>query len=244
MRLRSQLSGFAIAAVIGSAALACGDAAPRERVGETAGDSDRYSPFRDSIRARAAARFSARPDTLLARADSARTLGAASAPLWVILVGQLQCANCADAVRDLLPVLRRDYVEPGRIRLAYINGPAPDTNFNARFAAHAVYCAALGGQFWPMLDSLAATRTEWARLPDPQPRFDSLAVRLGANASLQSACTNRALMMPLVMWDQDRAAAAGVKSLPTLLIGAKALSGDLSPARVRKAIDAALVKRG
>ena len=216
----------------------CRDSSPR-----ATGRQDEYSPFRDSIRKRAAARFSARPDTLLARADSARTLGAASASVWVILVGQLQCTACTDVVRDLLPILRREYVETGRIHLAYINAEAPDTNYNARFAAHAAYCAALGGAFWPMLDSIAATRQQWARLPDPQPHFDSLAVRLGADPALQTKCTTRTLMLPLVKWDQERAAAAGVTILPTILVGSTALSGDVSASRVRKAIDAALTQK-
>ena len=219
------------------ATVACSDA-PRRKTETAATMGSRM--IRDSIRARAAARFAARPDTLLAIADSARTVGAGSAPLWVIFVGHLQCAACTDAVRDLIPMLRREYVQPGRIHFAYMNAAASDTNYNARFAVHAVYCAALGGKFWPMLDSVAATREEWASMPDPQPRFDSLAVRLGANSALQSKCTSRGLMLPLVEWDQERVAAAAVTKLPTLLIGSEALSGDLSPSRVRSAIDAAL----
>ncbi len=238
MRFATCLPALFVAAV---AATACGDHAARQAASAAA--AAEYSPYRDSIRARGAARFAARPDTLLARADSARTLGAAAAPLWVILVGQLQCAACADAVHELLPVLRREYVDGGRIHLAYVNARAPDTDYNARFAAHAAYCGSLGGSFWKILDTIAATRDEWATLPDPQPYLDAIAVRLGADKSLQATCTERTLMLPLVMWDQERADAAGVTSLPTLLIGTDALSGDLSPTRVRRAIDEALAKK-
>jgi protein-disulfide isomerase len=248
MRVPVTLTVVLTAAVV---ATACRDKTPPPPGAELVGGSgpaaatlsaeDRQ--IRDSVRARAASRFATRPDTLYARADSARTLGAASAPVWVIFVGQLQCAACTDAIRDLLPVLRREYVESGRIHLAYVNAEAPDTNYNARFAAHAAYCGAIAGKFWPMLDSIAATREEWARMPDPQPRFDSLAVRLGAKADFQSRCTTRKLMLPLVMSDQERAAKAGVTTLPSLLIGSEVLSGNLSPSRVRSAIDQALKRR-
>src|SRR5512140_2407107 len=179
-----------LAAIVLLAAAACRDKPSNQAVGAIPGAAEPAvvaadQPIRDSIRARAAARFAARPDSLTAHADSARTLGATSAPLWVIFVGQLQSAAVTDAIRELLPILRREYVETGRIRLAYVNAAAPETAYNARFAAHAAYCGSIGGKFWTILDSIAATRDSWAPLPDPQPRLDSLAVRLGANRAFQ-----------------------------------------------------------
>lgn len=197
------------------------------------------NPIRDSIRARARTRFAQRPDTLLARADLARTMGDSSAKLWVILTGQLQCPACDSAIRELVPMIRTEYVERGKVRLAFVAASAPSTDYNARFATHASLCAGLAGKFWPVLEQIAATRETWAPLPDPQPHFDSIAVALGARPELQHRCTELQLMLPLVMWDQQRAA-ADVDTLPTLLVGSKALSGDLSVSRVRREIDAAL----
>jgi hypothetical protein len=220
-------------------AAACGKPQERKPVaGAQLGAADN-NPIRDSIRARARARFAQRPDTLLARADLARTMGDSSAKLWVILTGQLQCPACDVAIRDLVPMIRAEYAERGTVRFAFVAAPAPNTDYNARFASHAAFCAALAGKFWPMLEQIAATRETWASLPDPQPHFDSMAVALGAKAELQHRCTEQQLMLPLVMWDQQRAA-ADVDTLPTLLVGSKALTGDLSATRVRREIDAAL----
>lgn len=196
--------------------------------------------LRDSIRNRSAERFRERPDSNLARADTARSLGDAGAKVWVVFVGHLQDERSAAVVRDLLPELKRLYVAPGKIRFAFVNAPEDATQYNARFAAHAAYCAALGGKFWPVFEQIAATRDDWDRLPDPQPRFDSLAVKVGADAAVQAACTYRKLMMPLIMWDRERAQKAGVKNIPALLIGDQQVTGDLSLARVSKVIDAAL----
>ena len=69
--------------------------------------------------------------------------------------------------------------------------------------------------------------------------FTAIAVALGARPELQHRCTELQLMLPLVMWDQERAV-ADVGTLPTLFVGSKALSGDLSASRVRREIDAAL----
>ena len=227
--------------VLFSAALAaCGDSAPRETVGKA---PVLHTALRDSARARTDREFAHRPDTFLVHVDSARIIGAATAPVTVTFVGHLQCVGCTDAVRDLLPTLRREYVTPGLIRLAYLNARAPDTDFNARFAAHAAYCAALAGKFWPMVESIAATREEWDRIPDPQPRFDSLAVRLGAKPAVQAKCTEQALMAHTIQLDEERVTAAGIRTLPTLIVGSELISGDLSLRRVRAAIDDALGKK-
>lgn len=221
---------FAILALFALAA--CGDApVPRAAT---------VNPVRDSIRIRSMRRFETHPDSLLARVDTARILGAASARVWVVFVGELQCARCAASLHELVPVLRREYVETSKIRLAYVNAGAADTVYNARFAAHAAFCAGLGGRFWEALDLIASSRDEWAALDDPQPRLDSLAVRAGANAEAQASCRQRQRMLPMVMWDKERAEAAHITALPTLLIGDTPLTGDLSPAVVRRAIDRAL----
>ncbi len=222
------------------ATAACGDSRPKETVASMPVSK---SPLHDSARARSDRAFARRPDTFLLHVDSQRTVGVRDAPLTVIFVGQLECAGCTDAVRDLLPTLRREYVVPGRIKLEYRSARAPDTNYNARFAVHAAYCAALADAFWPMIDALAASREEWAHLADPQPRFDSLAVRLGAKPAQQHKCTEQALMSHTIQLDEERVASAGIRILPTLIVGSEAISGDLSLRRVRMVIDAALAKK-
>ena len=238
--LRTTLHRRAALVVLVAAAAACGDSTPRETAATV---PVLHTPFRDSLRAKAVREFAARPDTLMIHVDSERTLGSSDAPVSVTFVGHLQCARCTNFLREVLPVLRREYVESGRVRFAYLNARASDTSYNARFAAHAAYCAALAGKFWPMVDSIAATREEWAHLADPQPRFDSLAVRLGAKPAVQAKCTVQALMSHTIKTDEERAAAAGISTLPTLIIGTDLVTGDLPLKRVRELLDEALAKK-
>ena len=236
---RFRFTPFALFAAAVAYSGGCGDSKH-----ETAGAIPvNHSPLSDSLRARAVKEFARRPDTLMIHVDSARTLGPASAPVTVTFVGHLQCAECTNFLRDILPVIRSEYITPGRIRFAYLDARAADTSYNARFAAHAAYCAALAGKFWPMIDSIAATREQWASLPDPQPRFDSLAVRLGANRATQTKCTEQALMSHTIQIDQERVAAAGIQTLPTLIIGDKIYGGSFTAGRVRSLLNDALDKK-
>ena len=229
------MSPRSLAALALLVAAACSDApAPPQRA---------VNPLRDSIRVRAMNRFRERPDSLLARVDTARILGSPAARVWVVFVGELQCAKCANSLHELIPVIRRDYVETGKVRLAYVNaGPPADTVYNSGFAATAAFCAGIGGKFWEALDIIATRHDAWAGLDDPQPLLDSLAVRAGANAEQQAMCRTGRRMLPMLLWDKERAEASRVTELPTVLIDEEPMTGDLSLTAVRRAIDRALAR--
>src|SRR5512146_2649594 len=90
----------------------------------------------------AAARDSAPRDTaLLHRADHARIEGSGSAPLWVVEVSDFQCPYCRQWHEETYPAIKREYVDTGKIRLAYINFPISGHR-NAWPAAEAAMCAA------------------------------------------------------------------------------------------------------
>lgn len=193
----------------------------------------------DSVRARRNARLALRPDTMGNRVDSLRIAGAPGARVYIVVVSDFQCAECRAFARDVLPALRREYVEKGLARLAFVNAPHDD-HFNARFAAHAALCAASSDRFWAMHDTLFATQGQWARREDPRPWFDSLAVAVGADAAAQARCTERQPLLHLMAQDMERSAAAGVRTVPTVIVGETRLSGtSLTLPQLRRAIDAA-----
>jgi protein-disulfide isomerase len=212
------------------------------------GDSDTGSPRRatlsvpDSIRARRLARLAIMPDTFGARVDSARVLGTPSANLWIVVVSDFQCPACRAFALDVLPAIRREFVDAARARLAFMNLPQ-DTHFNARFAAHASLCAASAGRFWEMHDSLFANQARWARLDDPRPYFDSLAVASGVPAGMQAQCTARQPLLRLLTEDIERSRASGARTVPTVFVGNRRLAErDLTVAGVRRAVQAELAR--
>lgn len=193
----------------------------------------------DSIRTRRTMGLGARPDTLGIRVDSLRAMGRTDARLWIVVVSDFQCADCARLALEVLPAIRREYVDSGAVRLAFVNAPQ-DEHFNARFAAHAALCAAAAGRFWAMHDSLFATQPIWHRRDDPQPYFDSLAVSAGVSADAQSDCTRRQRLLNLLREDIERARAAGVTEVPSVFVGDRLLSrGDLTLRGMRRAIEQA-----
>ena len=199
-------------------------------------------PFIDSVRMRRARELGRRPDTLGTRVDSARILGSPSARVWLVLVSEFQCERCRTVATDILPAIRREYVEPGNVRVAFVNWP-DERHFNSRFASHAALCAGAAGHFWEMHDSLFASVPQWERLPDPQPFMDSLAVSLGVSPDAQHFCTTRQRLSNLIESDRERSEKSGATVRPTAFVGEEKLDGDnLTLWNVRRALDAALAR--
>lgn len=164
-------------------------------------------------------------DTALERrADHARIQGDSAAPLWIVEVSDFQCPFCRTWHQQTYPTIVKEYVETGKVRLAYINFPLPGHR-NAWPAAEAAMCAAAQGHFWPMHDGLFEVQAQWGSLPDPAPVFDSLATQAGVELAPYHECIAQHKLRALIQADIDRARESGVNATPTFNIGSSTISG-------------------
>ena len=211
--------------------LACKDSAP---------PAETRRPFRELIAERS--RTDTRPDSFSAAADRGRTLGDSTASVWVVVVSDFQCRECKRWHEAVFPLIRKEYVATGRVRVAFLNRPL-DAHLNAMPTALAGACAAAQGKFWATASRIFETQSRWSALPDARPFLDSLAIAAGADAAPLRTCTERAQAMKLIRTDIDRTTASGVDSLPTFFIGTHRLVGPASAATFRAVVDSALAGR-
>ncbi|HMH86433.1 MAG TPA: thioredoxin domain-containing protein, partial [Gemmatimonadaceae bacterium] len=92
------------------------------------------------------------PDSNITRADLARIQGSASAPVWVIEVSDFQCPYCKQWHDQTYAAFRDQYVNTGKVRLAYVNFPLA-SHVHAWPAAESAMCAGAQGKFWQMHDA-------------------------------------------------------------------------------------------
>ncbi len=180
-----------------------------------------------------------RPDSFTTAADRGRIEGDSATRVWLVVAGDFQCAECKRWHDDVLPVVRKEYVATGRVRLAFLNLPQP-SHLNAMTAALAAGCASADGRFWETASRIFATQALWKELPDARPYLDSLAISAGMDAATQHACSERARPTKLVNEDIARLNGSGVNAAPTYLIGTHRLTGHASLAMFRAALDSAL----
>lgn len=181
------------------------------------------------------------PDVV--HADLARIAGSPSAKLWVVVVSDFQCPYCKQWHDESYEGFRRDYIETGKVRFAYVNYPL-NSHQNAWPAAQTAMCAAAQDKFWPMHEALFSTQQQWEVLTPPTPFLDSLARSLNLDMKRFTDCVSSGKMRGLIQADHDRALAAGTTSTPTFIIGGEMLVGAIPYAEMRKALDSALAKAG
>ena len=167
---------------------------------------------------------SARADSILGVADAGRIQGSPSAPVWIVEISDFQCPFCKRWHEEIYPTLKRDSIDKGIVKMAYVHLPL-SMHPNAHPAAIASMCAALQNRFWPMHDKLFTTQEKWAPMANPASYFDSLAVASGVNAPGYRACTTDGTMRRLIAGDMERARGAQVRSTPTFFIGDEPILG-------------------
>ena len=180
-------------------------------------------------------------DTLSRLADRGRILGDSSATVWVVMASDFQCPFCKQWHDAAFAGLVKDYVNTGRVRMAFLNMPL-SMHQHAKPASEAAMCASVQNKFWPMHDSLFATQKIWEVLESPLSMFDTLANENHVEMAAWRDCMSKHATLPLIEADLDRARQTGASSTPSFFVGTMKLSG--ADANVRGAIDSALKAAG
>jgi protein-disulfide isomerase len=183
-------------------------------------------------------------DSTSARADRGRIRGNEGAQVWLVEVSDFQCPYCKQWHDQSFAALDKEYVQTGKVRLAYLNHPIPSLHPNARAAAEVAMCASVQGKFWELHSALFTTQEMWAKLPNPGAFFDSLAVKSGVNAADWRKCISSHATVPLIDADNDRTSSSGVKSTPTFFVGSRKIEGAYPVDSFRVILNEAIAKAG
>ena len=182
-------------------------------------------------------------DPLVAHADSARIRGNPASKVWMIIASDFQCPYCKMWHDSSDLTIRREYIDNGKVRLAFVNFPI-NSHANAIPAAEHAMCAAAQDKFWQMHDALFAAQDKWAPLPDPRPTLEQIAASVGVDMTALRSCVSSHKMLPLIEADREKASRAGVRATPSFFIGEVLLEGVQPIENLRKPLDAALANAG
>lgn len=234
---RSTLAFLVGAALVLSAGCARTEAVPAANAGATS------SAAGDDNATASTSGMSGLTDSVSAAADRGRIRGSVSAPIWLIEVSDFQCPFCRRWHDASFAAIDSEYVQTGKVRMAYLNYPLSSIHPNARAAAEAAMCASVQDKFWQLHESLFDTQPRWESQPNPIPTFDSLAVAAGVDATAWRDCMTSHATAKLIDADHDRSRSAGVQSTPTFFVGERKLEGAYSTDSFRVAIDKALAAK-
>jgi protein-disulfide isomerase len=171
--------------------------------------------------------------------------GNATAKVALIEFSDYQCPFCSRYTRDVLPQIRTDYVETGKVKYVFRDLPLA-FHKNAFKAAEAAHCAGAQGKFWEMHDALFENQAALA----PE-QLATHAKTVGVDGARFQACLDSGKFAAEINKDVADAGAAGITGTPSFLVGViqpgdgrvrvvKKLVGAKPYAEFKAAIDSAL----
>lgn len=149
----------------------------------------------------------------LAFQPGALALGRADAPLLMVEFTDYECPFCRQFHLTAFEQIRKNYIEPGKLR--YVSRDFPlEFHKNALRAAVAGRCGAEQGKFWELRHSMIANASKL------QPEdILGYAGKLSLDAGKFRSCMESGRLLAAVEADMDEGRAAGVSGTPTFLIG-------------------------
>jgi len=172
------------------------------------------------------------------RADRGRLMGREDA-MWVVMISDFQCPYCKQWHDSSMANLKRDYIDPGKVRMAYLHLPLSNHR-HARAQAEASMCAAVQDKFWEYADVLFREQRAFQPIDNPTAKLETIARELSLDLPSFTRCRKSDAIRMLVENDERQASQARVQSTPSFLVGDFLVQGALPYTDFRKAIDTAL----
>ncbi len=177
---------------------------------------------------------------LVSKADRGRLMGRDSGTVWLVMISDFQCPYCKIWHDSSMAAVKRDYIDAGKVRMAYLNLPLPQ-HTHARMEAEAALCAAAQNKFWPYSEALFHDQDILTKRADVKPYLDSLARANAVEMTEFARCRKSKAIASLIESDMAQANRAGVRSTPSFLIGQFLVEGAAPYKDFRRAIDTAIV---
>jgi len=155
---------------------------------------------------------SALPDMVLGKED---------APVTIVEYSSLSCPHCAHFHKDVMPALKSDYIDTGKLR--YIEREFP---LNQAALGGAVLARCVDpSRFFAFTDLLFSRQEDWAFKEDALQRLRLYAKQAGLTDADFEKCLDDESLQKKVLAVRDRGEKEGVKATPTFFINGKVFNG-------------------
>ena len=179
-------------------------------------DSDRTAPLEDT---KNADDDGDKINRVEVGADDDPVKGMKNAPVTIIEFSDFQCPFCERFFTQTLPLIEKNYIQTGKVRLVYRDFPL-GFHENAEKAAEAAECADEQGKFWEYHDKIFANQNAIG-----VSNLKQYAETLGLNMEKFNSCLDSGKMASEVKEDLKDGTKYGVTGTPSFFINGINLVG-------------------
>ena len=172
---------------------------------------------------------------------SEKVLGDENAPITLIEYASLTCHHCATFHNEVLPKIKSDYIDTGKLKFIYRDFPL---DHYALMASMVARCAG-NKKFFTFLKVLFKEQPKWTAAKDPFIALGHIA-RIGGigKEEFKSCVGNKAIEDGILKSRIEADREFKIESTPTLIINGEKYDGARTFKKLKKYIDKLLTKSG
>jgi len=172
---------------------------------------------------------------------SEKVLGNENAPITLIEYASLTCHHCATFHNEVLPKIKSDYIDTGKLKFIYRDFPL---DHYALMASMVARCAG-NKKFFTFLKVLFKEQPKWTAAKDPFIALGHIA-RIGGigKEEFKSCVGNKAIEDGILKSRIEADREFKIESTPTLIINGEKYDGARTFKKLKKYIDKLLTKSG
>jgi len=153
-------------------------------------------------------------EKLLEALPSDHILGKVDAPNTLIDYASFTCPHCANFYIAVMPTLRQDWIDTGKLRLIHRHFPS---DMVATRASQLTECAP-PDKFFAMVELLFRKQVDWLSVGDPEVEMVKVLADQGVTPEGAQACFANDRLLDKVLADVQSGQTLGVRFTPTLFI--------------------------
>ena len=164
-------------------------------------------------------------------------LGSHNAPVKIKIFSSLTCPHCASFHVDVVPEIKKKYVDSDRVQLIFIDFPLDQAAFDASKLLH---CLDKKKQI-AFLDKVYENQSQWASGSDVNEinnNLKEIVKMLGISPTNFDKCINNEMIADKILNGRINGQQKySINSTPTIIINEKKLEGSVSFKNIKKRIE-------
>lgn len=176
-----------------------------------------------------------------AAAGARFVIGNPEAKVTVVDFSNYLCGHCRDHANDVFPLIKRDYIDTGKIRYVFRDFPFGGQE-NVIRAGEAAACAADNNLYVEYHEALFRAQMQWAGLSGEalDNYFTDLAGQIGMAPATFAQCLKSGSKRAGVLADQKLATDLGLTGTPSFIVNGEKYTGQRPYDSWREILDKAL----
>ena len=173
----------------------------------------------------------------LEKNDSLIVLGSDTAVVKIKIFSSLTCPHCANFHTKVVPEIKREYIDTGKVQLIFIDFPLDQAAFNA---SKILNCLDKTKQI-TFLDTIYETQMKWtsgSNLDDINKNLKKIVKNLGISPAQFDKCLIDEVISDKILNSRiDANRKYSINSTPTIVINEKKLEGPITFKNIKKKIE-------